>query len=95
MDQFYVDFPWWNEKIIVILQKIIIFCNNITTMDYTLFAYCLTDGEFDNFTEQQKKSILHVIKNMAKEYRPTESNMKTPKKYQNNEGVQNNRKVSK
>ena len=49
-------------------------------MDYTLFAYCLTDGEFDNFTEQQKKSILHVIKSMAKEYRPTESDLKhTPK----------------
>ena len=61
-------------------------------MDYTLFADCLTDGEFDNFTEQQKKSILHVIKNMAKEYRPTESDMKTPKKYQNK---QRNQKKSK
>jgi hypothetical protein len=34
-------------------------------MDNTLlFAYCITDGELDNFTEQQKKSILHVINNI-------------------------------
>lgn len=65
-------------------------------MDHTLWlAYCITDGEFENMNEIQKSIIIHVIKNMAKEYRPTESDMKTPKKYQNNEGVQNNRKVSK
>ena len=29
-----------------------------------LFAYCITDGEFDNFTTQQQDSILHVINNI-------------------------------
>ena len=63
--------------------------------DTLLFALCITDGELDNMNEIQKSIILHVVENMMKEHHPTESDMKTPKKYQNNEGVQNNRKVSK
>ena len=50
---FFVNFPWWDDFFFA------------TTMDNTLlFAYCITDGELDNFTEQQKKSILHVINNI-------------------------------
>ena len=39
MDQFCLGFPWWYEKIIVILQKIIIFCNNIKIIQWIIPFY--------------------------------------------------------
>ena len=65
-------------------------------MDNTLlFAYCITDGELDNMTGMQKSSIIRVVKNWRKRINPPRAIEKTLKKYQNNEGGQNNRKVSK
>ena len=65
-------------------------------MDNTLlFAYCITDGGIDDMNEKQKSLIIRVIKNWQKSIAPPRATKKHPKKYQNNEDGQKNRKVSK
>ena len=68
---------------------------HITNKEY-LFALCITDGLFEEMTEQEKSLVLLAIREtMRKENDPPIATPKTPKKYQNNEGCQNNEKVSK
>ena len=68
---------------------------HITNKEY-LFALCITDGLFEEMTEQEKSLVLLAIREtLRKENDPPKATPKTPKKYQNNEGCQNNEKVSK
>ena len=54
-----------------------------------LFAYCVTDGALDDMSEEQRTSLFLTITEIK------ESMLKeNTKKYQNNEGGQNNGKVS-
>ena len=54
-----------------------------------LFAYCITDGILDDMSSEQRTVIILDINEIK------ESMLKnTPQKYQNNEGGQNNGKVS-
>ena len=54
-----------------------------------LFAYCITDGTLDELPEEQRTAMIIDITEIK------ESMLKnTPQKYQNNEGGQNNGKVS-
>jgi hypothetical protein len=54
-----------------------------------LFAYCVTDGALDDMSEEQRTAMIIDITEIK------ESMLKnTPQKYQNNEGGQNNGKVS-
>lgn len=59
-------------------------------MDKTiLFCYCITDGALDELPEEQRTAMIIDITEIK------ESMLKnTPQKYQNNEGGQNNGKVS-
>ena len=68
---------------------------HITNKEY-LFALGITDGLFEEMTEQEKSLVLLAIREtLRKENDPPIATLKTPKKYQNNEGCQNNKKVSK
>ena len=68
---------------------------HITNKEY-LFALCITDGLFEEITEQEKSLVILAIREtLRKEKDPPIVTPKTPKKYQNNEGCQNNEKVSK
>ncbi len=72
---------------------------HISDKEY-LFALCITDGLFEEMNEIQKSILLKAIsevKNGDIEMPSTHREIlkKTPKKYQNNEGCQNNEKVSK
>ena len=64
-----------------------------------LFALSIINDALDDWTEERLTAMIlditEIKESLLKEHLPTESDMKTPKKYQNNEGVQNNRKVSK
>ena len=54
-----------------------------------LFAYCVTDGALDDMSEEERTAMIIDITEIK------ESMLKnTPQKYQNNEGGQNNGKVS-
>ena len=54
-----------------------------------LFAYCITDGALDDMSEEERTAMIIDITEIK------ESMLKnTPQKYQNNEGGQNNGKVS-
>ena len=54
-----------------------------------LFAYCITDGTLDDMSEEERTAMIIDITEIK------ESMLKnTPQKYQNNEGGQNNGKVS-
>jgi hypothetical protein len=54
-----------------------------------LFALCITDGALDELPEEQRTAMIIDITEIK------ESMLKnTPQKYQNNEGGQNNGKVS-
>ena len=54
-----------------------------------LFAYCITDGILDDMSEEERTAMIIDITEIK------ESMLKnTPQKYQNNEGGQNNGKVS-
>lgn len=59
-------------------------------MDKTLlFCYCITDGALDELPEEQRTAMIIDITEIK------EAMLKnTPQKYQNNEGSQNNGKVS-
>ena len=62
--------------------------NLISDMRY-LFAYCITDGTLDDMSEEERTAMIIDITEIK------ESMLKnTPQKYQNNEGGQNNEKVS-
>ena len=55
-----------------------------------LFAYCITDGALDDMSEEERTAMIIDITEIK------EAMLKnTPQKYQNNEGGQNNAKVSK
>ena len=55
-----------------------------------LFAYCITDGALDDWTEERRTAMIIDITEIK------EAILKnTPQKYQNNEGGQNKTKVSK
>ena len=55
-----------------------------------LFAYGITDGALDYMSEEERTAMIIDITEIK------ESMLKnTPQKYQNNEGGQNNAKVSK
>ena len=55
-----------------------------------LFAYCITDGALDDWTEERRTAMIIDITEIK------EATLKnTPQKYQNNEGSQNKGKVSK
>ena len=64
-----------------------------------LFAYCITDGAFDDWDEERRTAMIiditEIKEDLLKEHQPTESDRKNSKKYQNNEGCQNKAKVSK
>ena len=54
-----------------------------------LFAYCITDGALDDMSEEERTAMIIDITEIK------ESMLKnTPQKYRNNEGGQNNGKVS-
>ena len=62
--------------------------NHISDKRY-LFAYCITDGTLDDMSEEERTAMIIDITEIK------ESMLKnTPQKYQNNEGGQNNGKVS-
>ena len=68
-----------------------------------LFAYCITDGAFDDWSEERRTAMIiditKIKEALLKDYQSTESDRKNTKKvskkYQNNEGCQNKAKVSK
>ena len=62
--------------------------NHISDKQY-LFAYCITDGTLDDMSEEERTAMIIDITEIK------DSMLKhTPQKYQNNEGGQNNGKVS-
>ena len=62
--------------------------NHISDKQY-LFAYCITDGTLDDMSEEERTAMIIDITEIK------ESMLKnTPQKYRNNEGGQNNGKVS-
>ena len=60
-----------------------------------LFALCITDGLLEEMDERQRTSTLFSITQTLRRISPQIATEKTPKKYQINEGCQNNEKVSK
>ena len=65
--------------------------STLTSDKRYLFAYCFTDGALDeiDMTEEQRTAMIIDITEIK------EAMLKnTPQKYQNNEGGQNNGKVS-
>ena len=62
--------------------------SNLISDKRYLFAYCITDGTLDDMSEERTAMIIDITE-------IKESMLKnTPQKYQNNEGGQNNGKVS-
>ena len=49
-----------------------------------LFAYCITDGAFDDWDEERRTAMIlditEIKENLLKEYQPTDSNPKNTKK---------------
>ena len=63
--------------------------SNLISDKRYLFAYCITDGILDDMSEEERTAMIIDITEIK------ESMLKnTPQKYQNNEGGQNNGKVS-
>ena len=63
--------------------------SNLISDKRYLFAYCITDGTLDDMSEEERTARIIDITEIK------ESMLKnTPQKYQNNEGGQNNGKVS-
>lgn len=63
--------------------------SNLISDKRYLFAYCITDGTLDDMSEEERTAMIIDITEIK------ESMLKnTPQKYQNNEGGQNNGKVS-
>ena len=63
--------------------------SNLISDKWYLFAYCITDGTLDDMSEEERAAMIIDITEIK------ESILKnTPQKYQNNEGGQNNGKVS-
>ena len=63
--------------------------NTLISHKQHLFAYCITDGALDDMSEEERTAMIIDITEIK------ESMLKnTPQKYQNNEGGQNNGKVS-
>ena len=63
--------------------------NTLISHKQYLFAYCITDGTLDDMSEEERTAMIIDITEIK------ESMLKnTPQKYQNNEGGQNNGKVS-
>ena len=63
--------------------------SNLISDKRYLFAYCITDGTLDDMSEEEQTAMIIDITEIK------ESMLKnTPQKYQNNEGGQNNGKVS-
>ena len=73
--------------------------SNLISDKRYLFASSIVDDALDDWSEEQRTemiiSITEIKEAMLKEYHPLKATPKTPKKYQNNEGCQNNEKVSK
>ena len=64
--------------------------SNLISDKRYLFAYCITDGALDDWTEERRTAMIIDITEIK------EAMLKnTPQKYQNNEGCQNKAKVSK
>ena len=68
--------------------------SHISDSEY-LFALCITDGLLEEMDERQRASTIFSITQMIRRISPQIATEKTPKKYQINEGCQNNEKVSK
>ena len=63
--------------------------SNLISDKRYLFAYCITDGTLDDMSEEERTAMIFDITEIK------EAMLKnTPQKYQNNEGGQNNGKVS-
>ena len=63
--------------------------SNLISDKRYLFAYCITDGTLDDMSEEERTAMIIDITEIK------ESMLKnTPQKYKNNEGGQNNGKVS-
>ena len=63
--------------------------SNLISDKRYLFALCITDGTLDDMSEEERTAMIIDITEIK------ESMLKnTPQKYQNNEGGQNNGKVS-
>ena len=63
--------------------------SNLISDKRYLFAYCITDGTLDDMSEEERTAMIIDITEIK------DSMLKhTPQKYQNNEGGQNNGKVS-
>ena len=63
--------------------------SNLISDKRYLFAYCITDGTLDDMSEEERTAMIIDITEIK------ESMLKnTPQKCQNNEGGQNNGKVS-
>ena len=63
--------------------------SNLISDKRYLFAYGITDGALDDMSEEERTAMIIDITEIK------ESMLKnTPKKYRNNEGGQNNGKVS-
>ena len=49
-----------------------------------LFAYCITDGAFDDWDEERRTAMIlditEIKENLLKEYQPTDSNPENTKK---------------
>ena len=49
-----------------------------------LFAYCITDGAFDDWDEERRTAMIlditEIKEDLLKEYQPTDSNPKNTKK---------------
>ena len=67
--------------------------SHISDSEY-LFALCITDGMLEEMDERQRSSTLFSITQMLSSLHLPTATEKTPEKYQNNEGGQNNGKVS-
>ena len=59
-----------------------------------LFALCITDGVLEEMDERQRSLVLLTTTQMLRRINPQVATEKTSPKYQNNEGGQNNGKVS-
>jgi hypothetical protein len=63
-----------------------------------LLALSITDGAFDEYPEERRRemiiSITEIYETMLSSLHPPTATVKTAPKYQNNEGGQNNGKVS-
>ena len=73
--------------------------SNLISDKRYLFASSIVDDALDDWSEEQRTemiiSITEIKEELLKEYHPPRATEKSLKKYQNNEGSQNNTKVSK